>query len=172
MTRSEFLQQLEWGKEGEKEICNLLAEQGESFMALYQFEDDIAPKIMGAEGDIISPDIIRFSNGRAYFAEVKRKTQWVKGWSVSGEIETGLNNKHFLEYVKTSKITGLDVEIYFIQEEMAPLGIWKYTIKPNYNGEDCNDELQSRRIGDNFDRRTGKNVKMTYFRIGSLQKIK
>lgn len=66
---------------------------------------------------LILPDLTCWSDGENYFAECKRKKQWVK-WE--GRYETGLNQKHFNHYERLKAVTGQRVFLFFVQEDKNP----------------------------------------------------
>lgn len=116
-----FKDALAFGQDGEKEVASLLLKKGYAVLPLYQFEDDISPKIIEINGSHISPDLTIFKQNKCTFLEVKRKRQWVE---FKGVIETGCNYCHYLHYKKIANLTGVDLFMAFLHEEKMPTGIF------------------------------------------------
>lgn len=125
-----FQDQLAFGEEGEKSIAEMLINRGVSILPLYQFKNhDQTPFLLTREEKLTMPDLTCWKNGDAYFVECKRKNKWVH---FNGQMETGLNLKHFKEYEKIKALTNLDVWLFFLHEHDHP-GIYFeeiHAIKP------------------------------------------
>lgn len=107
--KDNFKEALAFGQDGEREIAKELIKKGYYVLPLYQFQDEISPKIIG-EKNYISPDLICFKNNTTIFVEVKSKTGWVK---FNGVIETGCNYEHYKHYRDISAKTKIKTYIVF-----------------------------------------------------------
>lgn len=113
-----FEEKLSWGEEGEQTIASLLIRRGVAVAPLYQFHNhDSTPILLTEKENLILPDLTCWSDGLNYFVECKRKNQWVK---FNGNVETGLNQKHFRHYERLKAITGQDVYLFFLHEKEMP----------------------------------------------------
>jgi hypothetical protein len=105
-----FEDQLSIGKEGEKDIAIYLIEKDCFVLPLYQFDDDISPKIISINEDLFSPDLLCYKENKSFFIEVKSKKKWNE-WN--GIIETGCNYKHYEHYKKLAIKTGIKLYMIF-----------------------------------------------------------
>ena len=140
-TKVSFEEQLQYGKEGEKEIALYLLNKGCSILPLYQFNDELAPKIFTANEIITSPDLTVFKEEKCFFIEVKRKKQWVRFGEI---VETGCNYRHYAEYKKVSRFTGIKLFLIFLHENEEPCG--KYLIDINTVGRYWNGKVNERKV--------------------------
>jgi hypothetical protein len=154
-----FKEKLAFGKEGEHEVGNYFLERNFTLLPLYQFEDNIAPKLYTSNSTITSPDLFVCGNGNVFWIEVKTKNRWIK---YNGITETGCNYNHFIEYQNIYKTTGIPVYIVFNHKDDQPSGMFCVDIKTPYN-----------RIWDGLNRITGKRVspEMVLWNIKDLKKI-
>lgn len=109
-----FNQMLKFGEEGERIAAEKLLSKGVAVSPLYQFSPDSPPFLLTDIERVILPDLTCWKNGANFFVECKRKKQWV---SWNGELETGLDLRHFNDYLKVKKITGSSIYIFFIHED-------------------------------------------------------
>jgi hypothetical protein len=123
MNNREFIQKLEWGKEGEHIVANKFMEMSCSVMCLYQFEETIAPKIYSLKTKNNCPDLIVFKNGNVVFVDVKRKSEW----KYKPTLSTGIDEDKYNDYKELSNRTGTPFFLVFIQEQNKlnqPTGIY------------------------------------------------
>lgn len=125
-SKDNFKLNLAFGQEGEKEVTFLLLKKGYSILPLYQFTDDISPKILKGDLSFVSPDLTIFKNGKTTFIEAKRKTGWVK---YKETIETGCDFRLYEHYKKVSSETGIELWMVFVHENEKPNGIYAINIK-------------------------------------------
>ena len=145
-SKDNFKEALAFGQDGEREIAKKLIRKGYYVLPLYQFQDEISPKIIGDE-NYISADLICFKNNNTIFVEVKSKNQWVE---FAGKIETGCNYKHYQHYRDIALKTKIKTYIVFNH------------VKGNYQGVYYVDVLKDGRYWDGNVK--GKNVyKAEYF---------
>jgi len=126
--KDNFKNKLSFGQEGEKDIALKLIEKGFYILPLYQFQDEIAPQIIGENKTITSPDLICFRNGEIIFFEVKSKNQWV---NFNGVLETGCNYKHYKHYKKLSIETKIKLYIVFNHVSGKEQGIYYIDVLEN-----------------------------------------
>lgn len=138
-----FELKLAYGKEGEHEVGEYFTGLNYSILPLYQFNDDIAPKLYTANTTVTAPDLFVFGNGKYFWVEVKTKNRWIK---YLNSIETGCNERHYLEYLKISEITGLPVYLLFNHKEIEPTGYYCTDVnrQPNriWDGINCSNGLR------------------------------
>jgi len=125
-SKDNFKENLAFGQEGEKEVAFLLLQKGYSILPLYQFTDDISPKILKGDLSFVSPDLTIFKNGKTTFIEAKRKTRWVKHNNI---IETGCDYRLYQHYKKVAAETGIELWMVFVHENETPNGIYAINIK-------------------------------------------
>lgn len=128
MTRIAFEESLAFGAEGEHTVARWLLGRGTAVSPLYQFTlHDQAPVILwdddGREIRCVLPDLHCYRDGKAFFAEVKRKNQW---WDnrKAGCLETGMNLRLWREYLRVRIRTGCPVYVFFLHETMQPTGLY------------------------------------------------
>lgn len=107
--KENFKKALAFGQDGEREIAQKLITKGYYVLPLYQFQDEISPKIIG-EKNYISPDLICFKNNTTILVEVKSKTRWIE---FKGIIETGCNYEHYKHYRDVAVKTKIKTYIVF-----------------------------------------------------------
>ena len=158
--QEDFKVKLAFGKEGEHEIGEYLINKNYSILPLYQFNDEITPKIYTSNTTITSPDLFVCGNNKFFWVEVKTKKRWIK---YNGGFETGCNYRHYLEYLNISKTTNLTVYIIFNHKEIFPTG---------YYFVDVNKPLH--RIWDGKNCKTGKIIspEMALWLFSDLIKMK
>lgn len=116
-----FEEKLAFGKEGEHEVGEYFMKLGYSLLPLYQFTEDIAPKIYSEVETIISPDIFISGKEKAFWVEVKTKNRWINYNRIR---ETGLNKRHYDEYIKIRHNTKLPVYVVFNHKDDNPTGFY------------------------------------------------
>ena len=126
-----FDESLKWGQESEREVASKLLNNGVVALPLYQFTSSMAPILLAVEEmkqkNYICPDLICFNNSAVYFAEVKRKTNWV---NFTGKNETGIDMRSYEQYKALSDKTGVPFYIVFVHEgNNGPSGIFITNIK-------------------------------------------
>ncbi len=159
LKQKNFREQLAFGKEGEHEIANYLISKGYAILPLYQFDDDIAPKIFHISGNITAPDLFVSGNKKALFVEVKTKNRWVTYVKIK---ETGIDEKLYYDYKKVHINTGLPLFIIFNHKEIEPIGYFYIDILTPYN-----------RIWNGINETDGRKISksMVFWRYDQLTKI-
>lgn len=112
-----FEQYLAMGQEGETVISRWLMRRGNHVLPAYDPKGDNhkGPRMFAPDGGgLVIPDIMGFRLGRSFWVEAKTKTgfDWHRK---SGSWTTGLDVRHFRDYEKIQKVSGLDVWVMFLQ---------------------------------------------------------
>jgi hypothetical protein len=127
--RNDFHEALAWGQEGEHLVAGWLMSRGVAAVPLYQFKNhNAAPFIVwqasGKDVCRILPDLTCWKDGRCFFAESKRKEQWVSYPRAGRGLETGFDWKHFEHYTEVAERCGCHVWIFFLHETEDPTGLY------------------------------------------------
>lgn len=141
-----FEQQLQYGEDGEKLIGENFMSKGFCILPVYQFTKQSAPLLYSQYANYILPDMVVLRNSECAFVEAKRKRQYVC-WN--GKVETGIDYRKYLQYMKVHELTGLDVIVVFLHEIQEPTGIFwlnlctegRYWNGKNHKGEVCEKPL-------------------------------
>lgn len=121
--RNDFKRALAMGVEGEELVCSALLRMGVTALPLFQFTDEIAPKILTATKRFSSPDLICFGRKGAFFVEVKTKNSWSVDRR-SNLLVTGVNKRLWDDYKAIQDATGIPVYIAFNHRSQAPEGVF------------------------------------------------
>jgi len=124
-----FEKMLKIGKEGEHEVARYLISKGVSVLPLYQFNNDKIPLLFTKNANLILPDLTCFKDSKVFFIEVKTKNRWV---NYNGELETGLDERLYKQYLEVMKITGLDIYLIFNHKIINPIGFFTCNMKTEY----------------------------------------
>ncbi len=167
-----ILKQMEFGEEGEKVIEEYLINQNRVCMALRQFTPTFAPIITTYNGGITAPDIISFEGSNAIFVECKRKNVWIKGYNLAwneytSHLETGIDARLYRGYKELVQTTFIPLEIYFIQEDMQPLGIFRLKLDIETLERDANYNIFRKEVMV----KGNKRIPMVFFAFELLEKI-
>ena len=124
--RPRFADNLRRGQVAEGLIAHWLRRRGNHVLPAYQIEQDAGkgPALHMAEGDsLVTPDLLAFTPaGRFVWIEAKSKS--AATWYRKGRCwQTGLDARHWRDYVAVSERTGLDVWLLFVLEQAQP---WHY----------------------------------------------
>lgn len=117
----DFSEKLAFGEEGERLVASFLMGRGASVLPLYQYQSTRAPLVFSRRSRIIAPDLYVWRVGKDYHAECKRKTRWVR---FTGQLETGLNKRHFNSYLELIERTNREVVCFFLHEREEPTGLY------------------------------------------------
>lgn len=160
-----FEESLLFGEEGEHVISKLLMQRGVVVQPLYQHSTDHAPHLLwemdGRVARAVLPDLTCWGR-RQFFAEVKRKTRWIR--FVADRVETGANARLIDDYLAVSKRTRAQVWLFFLHEKQEPTGV--------YYGE-LGALMPHARHWDGRDARNGGRIcpPMTLFPLSQLQRL-
>lgn len=67
---------LDYGKEAEEKVADIIQKTGQAVLPLYQFDCDTWPFIMINDKKHVCPDLICLGSDGPYLIEVKRKQRW------------------------------------------------------------------------------------------------
>lgn len=120
-----FKEALAFGKEGEAEVAEHLINKGYSCLALYQFDDTVAPLIYTSCKNIVSPDLLLSNNEKTFWVEVKSKRRWSYNYGVK---ETGFDKRSYNHYRNVYQLTGLNVYVVFNHVNCEESGMYVASI--------------------------------------------
>lgn len=122
-----FEQQLATGQVGESLLARFFQGFGHSIIPVYEKErrdgEFRGPQLFRAAGELVLPDMLVLGSkpGEVWFAEAKYKT--VFSWhGNTGRWVTGVDQRHFKEYLQVEEITGIPVWLYMLHRDSQP---WK-----------------------------------------------
>ena len=128
----DFKKSLEYGQIAEGAIVKWLIERGNSVIPVYEKEIDTGkgPQVFTANESVVAPDVLVYKNGKFFFAECKRKNAFT--WHrISKRWTTGIDIRHYKEYLKVSDIFETEVYLFFLQmggvakdSEKSPSGLF------------------------------------------------
>jgi hypothetical protein len=162
-----FEDALRFGEEGEHKIGAMLIRRGNVVLPMYQFIRQSAPSawasVNGSLEGLTLPDLLCWKDEQ-FFAEVKRKTRWVRTDGVSETLETGCERRLLDQYARVSILTSRPVYLFFMHEREEPTGVFWGELSRIRSSE---------RIWDGLNAKTGDRVSppMVLFPFGSLRRI-
>jgi hypothetical protein len=116
-----FDQNLKTGQIGESIISKWLQGKGHSVFPAYQIEHHTGkgPQMFAASGDLVLPDLLAFKAGNVVWIEAKHKTcfSWHR---ISERWTTGIDKRHYKEYLEVSSATQLPVWLLFYHPSDKP----------------------------------------------------
>lgn len=116
-----FEDKLAVGKVGESLIARYMMSRGNSVLPVYEIEKSHGkgPQLFSASREMVAPDMLVFSNGKAHFIEAKHKTvfTWHRN---SQQWTTGIDLRHYGDYLRVAKETKLDVYLLFYHTSATP----------------------------------------------------
>lgn len=122
---SRFEESLAVGQMGEGEIARWFISKGYSVLPAYEVEQHHGkgPRLFTFGGQVVSPDLLVFNADKVMWVEAKTKTAftWHRG---SRTWQTGIDRRHWREYLRVNEITPFPVWILFLHR---PGGLAKDT---------------------------------------------
>lgn len=116
-----FAEKLAIGKVGESLIARYLMSRGHSVLPVYEIEKSHGkgPQLFSSKRETVAPDMLMFTNGGVFFIEAKHKSvfTWHRN---SGQWTTGIDLRHYGEYLKVAKSTQLPVWLMFYHKNTTP----------------------------------------------------
>jgi hypothetical protein len=109
-----FEQALTQGKAGESLLSKWLQNRGHDVFPAYKVEMEAAkgPQLFTRDGQFVLPDFLAFRDGKAIWFEAKTKSRFT--WHRQSERwTTGLDLRHYKEYLQVSERTRLPVVLLF-----------------------------------------------------------
>jgi hypothetical protein len=110
-----FEQKLEAGLYGEDLISRWLIARGHQVLPAYQIQQNHGkgPRLFGQYGQLISPDLLVFKTNKVLWVEAKSKSAFT--WHrLSATWQTGLDRRHWRDYLAVEKVTPFPVWIMFL----------------------------------------------------------
>jgi hypothetical protein len=121
---TDFKKSLEVGKTGETEIAKWLLSQGHNILPVYEISEGQykGPAIYSGDETIIAPDMLVFHQTKGViFVEAKSKTAFseyrIKSKKGYTHWVTGIDQRHFNEYLKVKEKCNTDIFYCFCKKE-------------------------------------------------------
>ena len=112
-----FAQKLQMGKTGESVIAKWMNRRGFSVLPVYEIEQGKfkGPALYSVNAQLIAPDMLAFTpDGQARWIEAKTKSAFT--WHrKSGTWQTGINLRHYLDYLKVQDLSPWPIVLMFLQ---------------------------------------------------------
>lgn len=116
-----FERKLETGKVAEGLIAAWLQSRGNAILPAYEIEKSVGkgPQLFSARGEFVAPDMLSFTANGIHWVEAKHKTHFTwhrntRRWT------TGIDLRHYGEYLQVEKQTQLPVWLMFYHSESRP----------------------------------------------------
>lgn len=116
-----FAEKLSIGKVGESLIARYMMSRGHSVLPVYEIEKSTGkgPQLFASNDSMVAPDMLIFTTGGAMFVEAKHKSVFT--WHrVSRQWTTGIDLRHYGDYLRVAKKTQLPVWLMFYHRESTP----------------------------------------------------
>lgn len=175
----DFKRKLAWGQTGETSIAYWLRKQGYSILPAYDVPLDTGkgPRLYSAlasgHDKLVAPDILAILPGeKIQWVEAKRKTRFTWRWT-QDVWQTGIDKRHYHDYLHVRKTTGLPLWIMFLHEGSMPSKEDKKNGCPPtcptglFAGEICNLEKIVDHE-DSYEAKNGREYPMVYWNYEDL----
>lgn len=115
----------EWlasGQIGESQIARWLRRRGWHVLPAYEKEiaNGKGPRLFmasgGAYAELVTPDLLAMKSGAFLWVEAKHKTAFT-WYGRTGTFQTGVDARHFRDYVEVQQQTGVDVWLMFLHSD-------------------------------------------------------
>jgi hypothetical protein len=116
-----FAQNLASGRVAEGFIAKWLMARGNAVMPAYEIEKSAGkgPQLFAQDADLVAPDMLVFTHDGIAWVESKHKSVFT--WHrVSRQWTTGIDLRHYGDYLRVSKKTKLPVWLLFFHRESVP----------------------------------------------------
>ena len=116
-----FNENLKFGRVAEGLIAKWLMARGSSIMPAYEIEKHSGkgPQLFHAEHQLVAPDLLVFNHAGVQWIESKHKSVFT--WHrVTGKWTTGIDLRHYTDYLMVSKQTKLPVWLLFFHRNSKP----------------------------------------------------
>ena len=111
-----FYDNLEQGKAGESYISKwAICVKKYSMLPVYEkiIDDGKGPQLFTPDESLVAPDFLAFTKSDVIWIEAKHKEAFT--WWRKGQVfETGIDLRHYLDYIKVSKNSGKKVWLLFL----------------------------------------------------------
>jgi hypothetical protein len=118
---SKFAANLAVGKVGESIISRYMQARGNAVLPVYEIEKSQGkgPQLFSVGKQFVAPDMLVFTANGAMFIEAKHKTVFT--WHRSSQQwTTGIDIRHYGDYLRVAKETRLPVWLAFFHSESTP----------------------------------------------------
>lgn len=116
-----FEKQLAVGRVGESLIARFMMSRGHAVLPVYEIEKSTGkgPQLFAKCAGLVAPDMLVFTANGSMFIEAKHKTvfTWHRN---SGKWTTGIDIRHYGDYLKVAKQTHLPVWLMFFHQNSNP----------------------------------------------------
>jgi hypothetical protein len=112
-----FAEKLKVGMLGEDAISRWLISRGHQVLPAYQIQANHGkgPRLFGAYGQLISPDLFVFKDKKAMWVEAKHKTSFT--WHrITQTWQTGIDKRHWSDYLQVERVTPFPVWLVFLHK--------------------------------------------------------
>lgn len=115
-----FDESLAVGKVAESAIAKWLMRRGNSVLPVYEkvIDEGKGPQLFSGGEGIIAPDMLTMKDGRVLWMEAKHKTGFT-WYRIGGHFDTGIDLRHYRDYLKVAAVTGFPVWLLFLQRGSA-----------------------------------------------------
>lgn len=121
LSSSAFQRKLAFGQVAESEIAKWIMHRGNIVLPIYDIEYDSGkgPRLFSDSRQYIAPDLLVFGKNSPIWIEAKHKT--VFSWWRKGRVwETGIDRRHYHEYLAVSEVIDWPVWIIFLHRCSTP----------------------------------------------------
>lgn len=118
IVNNQFSIKLAQGQAGENAIANWFKSKGFDVLPVYEkiINTGKGPQIYTSQNtSLIAPDLLCFKEGKPIFVEAKRKSGFT-WYRKTQDWVTGIDLRHYLEYIQVLNKTKIPVYLCFIQE--------------------------------------------------------
>jgi len=125
-TTRNFEQLLKWGQVGETAIACWIRQQGYSVLPAYDIPLDTGkgPRLYtsfaSAYSQLVAPDLLAMSGEKIQWVEAKRKTRFTWRRIPTGRWQTGIDLRHYHQYLKVKEETHIPLWIMFLHMSSEP----------------------------------------------------
>lgn len=116
-----FAENLATGKVGESLIARYMMSRGHAVLPVYEIEksSDKGPQLFEKNSGLVAPDMLVFTANGTMFVEAKHKSVFT--WHrATLQWTTGIDLRHYGDYLRVAKRTQLPVWLMFYHREDAP----------------------------------------------------
>ena len=116
-----FDDSLKFGQIAESLISKWLMDKGMAVMPAYQVEKQTGkgPQLFLRNAGLVAPDLLVFSDNGIKWIEAKHKTRFT-WWRQTRAWTTGIDLRHYGEYLHVAKATKLPVILLFFHSDSTP----------------------------------------------------
>lgn len=116
-----FQKNLAWGQLAETDIAKWLVSRGNTVVPAYDIEYHTGkgPRAFHIGGQFAVPDLLVFDARKVLWIEAKHKTTF-SWYRKSYEWQTGIDLKHWRDYLQVRTLTSLDVWLLFLHRSRIP----------------------------------------------------